>query len=577
MSTRPMSRRTKALTLAPLALLSGVWTASLVTASATATPASGKPGNLPDGTSVPSEAIEAPASVPVPGVIAPAVPQGSADAVVSGASSNGIPAPALAAYQRGAQIIDAADKSCNIPWELIAAIGRVESDHGRYGGNTLTTEGVSKPGIFGIALNGKNGTQAINDTDGGQLDKDAVYDRAVGPMQFIPSTWQVVKVDADGDGQRNPQDMDDAALATAVYLCSGKDNLSSRPGQEAAVYRYNHSKDYVNLVLRIMEAYSQGDYTAVPSGTYGGTSFSPSYSSAIEQRYTAAKQREARQKAAKKRAAASSSSSSAPAAPATRHRHHPRHQRRLDRWLHRRQRRRHRGRCGRRRGRRRHGWRQRRRWQQPGPGSCSRPGLARPEPGSGPGRVRQPRPGRQPAAEQRRLRRLRRQPDALNPSHETPGRQRPGVSSYPGRLPPVTPPPPFVHRHRVRYVECDMQGIVFNAHYYTWIDIAHTEWIRRVAGPLGVLHEQGVDVVVAESSCRYRAPAHFDDDLDVEVRLTALSTTSMTTTHTFRRGEDVLAVGTVRHVCVTGPPYSKLPWPDTLRALFDAELVPAEE
>ena len=103
-------------------------------------------------------------------------------------------------------------------------------------------------------------------------------------MQFIPSTWQVVKVDADGDGKRNPQDMDDAALATAVYLCSGKDNLSNRQGQEAAVYRYNHSQDYVNLVLRIMEAYSSGDYTAVPSGAYGGTSFSSSsYSSAIDQ------------------------------------------------------------------------------------------------------------------------------------------------------------------------------------------------------------------------------------------------------------------------------------------------------
>ena len=248
--------------------------------------------------------------------------------MVSGASSNGIPAPALAAYQRGAQIINAADKSCNIPWELIAAIGRVESDHGRYGGNTLTEDGVSKPGIYGIALNGKNGTQAINDTDGGQLDQDPVYDRAVGPMQFIPSTWQVVKVDADGDDQRNPQDMDDASLATAVYLCSGKDNLSARTGQEAAVCRYNHSTDYVNLVLRIMEAYSSGDYTAVPSGTYGGTSYSPSYSSAIDKSYKVAKERKAKQKAAKQKAAANArlelqlwqfhAAAAAPAAPAGR-------------------------------------------------------------------------------------------------------------------------------------------------------------------------------------------------------------------------------------------------------------------
>ncbi len=308
MTSRPLSRRSKAITLVPLALMSGVWTASLVSSSATATNASS--GSLPDGTKVPTAAIEAPASVPTPGVIAPAVPNGSADSVVSGASTNGIPAPALAAYQRGAQIINAADKSCNIPWELIAAIGRVESDHGRYGGNTLTEDGVSKPGIYGIALNGKNGTQAINDTDGGQLDKDPVYDRAVGPMQFIPSTWQVVKVDADGDDQRNPQDMDDASLATAVYLCSGKDNLSARTGQEAAVLRYNHSTDYVNLVLRIMEAYSSGDYTAVPSGTYGGTSYSPSYSSAIDKSYKVAKERKAKQKAAKQRAIANGTTGS---------------------------------------------------------------------------------------------------------------------------------------------------------------------------------------------------------------------------------------------------------------------------
>ncbi len=295
--TKAMSRRSKAITLVPLALLSGVWTASLVSASATASDTRDANSALPDGTKVPTNAIEAPASVPVPGVIAPAVPDGTADSVVSGASSNGIPAPALSAYQRGAQIIDSADKSCNIPWELIAAIGRVESDHGRYGGNTLTESGVSKPGIYGIELNGKNGTAAIKDTDGGQLDKDPVYDRAVGPMQFIPSTWQVVKVDADGDNQRNPQDIDDASLATAVYLCSGKGNLGNRAGQEAAVYRYNHSQDYVNLVLRIMEAYSSGDYTAVPSGTYGGASYSSSsnYTAAIAKAHKVAKQRKIHQ------------------------------------------------------------------------------------------------------------------------------------------------------------------------------------------------------------------------------------------------------------------------------------------
>jgi hypothetical protein len=213
-------------------------------------------------------------------VIAPGVPDGTADSVVSGASTNGIPAPALAAYQRAAQVINTADKSCNIPWELIAAIGRVESDHGQYAGNSLTTKGIAEPGIYGPELNGRNGTQAIPDTDGGLIDHDKQWDRAVGPMQFIPSTWSVVKVDADGDGQRNPQDINDASLATAVYLCSGTENLSSRSGQEKAVYRYNHSQQYVDLVLRLMEAYSQGDYTAVPSGTSAGTLFTPDYAAA---------------------------------------------------------------------------------------------------------------------------------------------------------------------------------------------------------------------------------------------------------------------------------------------------------
>src|SRR5689334_23130509 len=277
------SRTSKAATLVPLALICAAWTASL-TGIDTASASKSDPHDLPDGTAVPSQAIKAPASVPIPGAIAPSVPDGTADSVVAGASTSGIPSAALSAYQRGAQIIDAADPTCNVGWELLAAIGRVESDHGQYAGNTLGSDGVSRPGIYGPELNGDNGTQAIMDTDGGQLDNDTVYDRAVGPMQFIPSTWSSVKVDADGDGKRNPQDIDDASLATGVYLCSGTDDLSNRAGQEAAVFRYNHSQAYVDLVLRIMEAYSQGEYTAIPSGTYGGTVFTPSYSSAVKSR-----------------------------------------------------------------------------------------------------------------------------------------------------------------------------------------------------------------------------------------------------------------------------------------------------
>jgi hypothetical protein len=86
-------------------------------------------------------------------------------------------------------------------------------------------------------------------------------------MQFIPSTWSIVGVDADGDGRRNPQDINDAALATAVYLCSGTDDLATTAGQRAAVFRYNHSASYVATVLQVMTAYLSGDYTSVPNST----------------------------------------------------------------------------------------------------------------------------------------------------------------------------------------------------------------------------------------------------------------------------------------------------------------------
>ena len=297
MASKQLSRRQKAIMIVPLALLSGAWTLSLAGfgGSATAAGTHHDKAKLPDGTEVPSAAIEAPASVPQAGVIAPGVPRGTADDVVDGASASGIPSAALSAYQRAAQSSNAADKTCHIPWELIAAIGRVESDHGRYGGNVLTDKGVSKPGIYGIPLNGKNGTQAIQDTDGGALDKDTVYDRAVGAMQFIPGTWSVVKVDADGDGKRNPQDIDDSSLATAVYLCSGSDDLGSRKGQEAGVFRYNHSKSYVDLVLRIMTAYQSGDYTAVPTSASGGTVLAPSSSTELKSAKAKAKAKKKRQ------------------------------------------------------------------------------------------------------------------------------------------------------------------------------------------------------------------------------------------------------------------------------------------
>ena len=247
----------------PLALLSGAWTTSLTVTSTASADGSDRP-RLPDGTTVPDQAIKAPASVSNPGEIAPGVPAGSADRVIAGASANGIPSAALAAYQRAAQVIDSADKGCNIDWTLIAAIGRVESNHGRYGGNALDSNGVSRPGIYGIPLDGGNGTAQISDTDAGQYDNDTQFDRAVGPMQFIPSTWSVVGVDADGDGKRNPQDIDDAALATAVYLCSGNEDLSAARARRGGLPLQPQPASTSTWCCSIMQAYASGDFTVGP-------------------------------------------------------------------------------------------------------------------------------------------------------------------------------------------------------------------------------------------------------------------------------------------------------------------------
>jgi membrane-bound lytic murein transglycosylase B len=298
MSQKRLTTWQKATALVPLALLSGAWTTSLaVTSSASAT--TEETTVLPDGTEVPDRALEAPASMSRPGSIAPGVPAGAADSVVASSSTNGIPAAALAAYQRAEQVINSADASCNLTWQLIAAIGRVESDHGRYGGNVLGDDGKSRPGIYGIALDGSNGTAEIRDTDGGRYDNDQVWDRAVGPMQFIPQTWEIVGVDGDGDGKRDPQDIDDAALATAVYLCSGDEDLSTYGGQKAAVYRYNHSREYVDLVISIMNAYLEGDFSSVPNGVANSTVFVPGQSSAGVAQAKADKRKQTRKEAPK--------------------------------------------------------------------------------------------------------------------------------------------------------------------------------------------------------------------------------------------------------------------------------------
>ncbi|HJQ43512.1 MAG TPA: lytic murein transglycosylase [Jatrophihabitantaceae bacterium] len=191
-------------------------------------------------------------------------------AAISGLAANGIPAVVLNAYRVAAARLASAQPACGIDWALLAGIGRVESDHGRFAGAVVHADGVSTPRIIGIPLDG-HGTALIRDTDGGRLDGDTVYDRAVGPMQFIPSTWALYGTDGDGDGVANPFDVNDAALTAARYLCAAGGDLRTHAGQVAAVLAYNHSDEYVAQVLALADAYRRGiPVTGIPVGNTSG-------------------------------------------------------------------------------------------------------------------------------------------------------------------------------------------------------------------------------------------------------------------------------------------------------------------
>ncbi len=257
---RTLPRWQRAAAVIPAGLLIGA-TAVAVAGPGLAT-ADSEYGAIPE---VPDTPFESPASVEK----APAGidPKAGAEGTLESLASDGIPQVATTAYRRAAGLLEQADASCHLPWHLVAAIGRVESDHGRVNGNNLDSDGNAQPGIYGIPLNGKNGTALIRDTDDGALDNDTEFDRAVGPMQFIPGTWQAVAIDADQDGEKNPQNIHDAATGAAIYLCAGDGDLSSRDDLKAAVKRYNNSDEYVDLVLKISDAYSKGDFSTVPTGS----------------------------------------------------------------------------------------------------------------------------------------------------------------------------------------------------------------------------------------------------------------------------------------------------------------------
>jgi acyl-CoA thioester hydrolase len=125
---------------------------------------------------------------------------------------------------------------------------------------------------------------------------------------------------------------------------------------------------------------------------------------------------------------------------------------------------------------------------------------------------------------------------------------------------------PFVHTLRVRYAECDAQGVVFNAHYLTYFDVGITELWRAAFGSYQAMVDRGVDIVVAEAQLRFRAPARFDQELALEVAIARLGTTSILTRHVIRHQQQTLVEGSLRHVLVELPALTKTEIPDWARA-----------
>jgi hypothetical protein len=165
-----------------------------------------------------------------------------------------IPAIVLSAYRNAERMMAAAAPGCGVSWNLLAGIGRIESLHAN--GGATDTRGTAVRPIYGPAL---DGTLPGNEVIVQSRSADRVmYARAMGPMQFLPGTWSRYASDGDGDGKADVQNVYDASLATARYLCSGGLNLRD-PGQVmAAILRYNNSVAYARNVLGWAAAYATG-------------------------------------------------------------------------------------------------------------------------------------------------------------------------------------------------------------------------------------------------------------------------------------------------------------------------------
>lgn len=175
-------------------------------------------------------------------------------AVVNSPGALGIPGMALNAYRNAERMMGAASPGCGVSWNLLAGIGRIESMHANSG--ATDARGTAVRPIYGPALDGTlPGNEVIvQSAQAGRL----IYARAMGPMQFLPGTWARYASDGDGDGRADVQNVYDASLAAARYLCSGGLNLRDQSQVMAAILRYNNSVAYARNVLGWAAAYATG-------------------------------------------------------------------------------------------------------------------------------------------------------------------------------------------------------------------------------------------------------------------------------------------------------------------------------
>ena len=128
---------------------------------------------------------------------------------------------------------------------------------------------------------------------------------------------------------------------------------------------------------------------------------------------------------------------------------------------------------------------------------------------------------------------------------------------------------PYRHRLRVRYAECDPQGVVFHGHFFLYFDVAMTEFHRATMGRYSELGEDGVDMVIAEARARYYGPARFDEELEIEVTVKRIGNTSLTNSFAVSNQERILVSGEVRYVFVDIETKKKQPIPIVVREALD--------